>query len=186
MAEDNSKIEVDRKLLGEFFKMADMQMPEDVSDENLIAVMEKIKNQKPQAAKNESLTDSADSDTNTKNILVIDDIGVVTYQLKVLLQNLGYNVDVAKDIFNGINFFIRHDYLFVVMDLFVSTEQEGYTLLNETKKIITQNNLKTKIVVITASNKAENRIRCLNGGADYFLKKDAGWQDKLVELIENR
>ena len=71
------------------------------------------------------------------------------------------------------------------MDLFVSTEQEGYTLLNETKKIITKNNLDTKIVVITASNKAENRVKCLNGGADIFLKKDTGWQDKLIELIEN-
>ena len=71
------------------------------------------------------------------------------------------------------------------MDLFVSTEQEGLTLLNETKKIITKNNLDTKIIVITASNKAENRVKCLNGGADIFLKKDTGWQDKLIELIEN-
>ena len=71
------------------------------------------------------------------------------------------------------------------MDLFVSTEQEGLTLLNETKKIITKNNLDTKIIVITASNKAEDRMKCLNGGADVFMKKDAGWQDKLIETIEN-
>ena len=117
--------------------------------------------------------------------MVIDDIGVVTYQLKILLRNLGYNVQVAKDIFSGLNAFIKSNYAFVVMDLFVSTEQEGLTLLNETKKIITKNNLDTKIIVITASNKAENRVKCLNGGADIFLKKDAGWQDKLIELIEN-
>ena len=121
----------------------------------------------------------------SNNILVIDDIGVVTYQLKILLKNLGYNVQVAKDIFSGLNTFIKSNYAFVVMDLFVSTEQEGYTLLNETKKIITKNNLDTKIIVITASNKAENKVKCLNGGADIFLKKDAGWQDKLIELIEN-
>ena len=116
---------------------------------------------------------------------MIDDIGVVTYQLKIMLRNLGYNVQVAKDIFSGLNTFIKSNYAFVVMDLFVSTEQEGLTLLNETKKIITKNNLDTKIIVITASNKAENRVKCLNGGADIFLKKDTGWQDKLIELIEN-
>ena len=71
------------------------------------------------------------------------------------------------------------------MDLFVSTEQEGYTLLNQVKKTITQNNLPTKIVVITASSKTENRIKCLNGGADLFIKKETGWQDKLKDAIEN-
>ena len=121
----------------------------------------------------------------TKNILVIDDIGVVTYQLKVTLETLGYNVKIAKDIFSGINTFLQTAYDYVVMDLFVSTEQEGYTLLNEIKKIVTKNNLSTKIVVITASNKAENKVRCMNGGADYFMKKEVGWQDKLIDLIEN-
>ena len=71
------------------------------------------------------------------------------------------------------------------MDLFVSTEQEGLTLLNETKKIITKNNLNTKIIVITASNKAKNKVKCMNGGADMFLKKEAGWQDRLIEIIES-
>ena len=73
----------------------------------------------------------------SKNILVIDDIGVVTYQLKILFNNLGYNVQIAKDIFGGLNSFVKTNYSYVIMDLFVSTEQEGYTLLNETKKIIT-------------------------------------------------
>ena len=72
------------------------------------------------------------------------------------------------------------------MDLFVSTEQEGYTLLEEAKKIITKNNLNTKIIVITASNKTENKIKCLNGGADIFIKKETGWQNKLLEIIENQ
>ena len=36
------------------------------------------------------------------NILVVDDIGIVTYQLKLLLRNLGYNVHIAKDIFGAL------------------------------------------------------------------------------------
>jgi len=102
-----------------------------------------------------------------------------------LLSNLGYNVSTAKDIFSGINSFVKSNYAFLIMDLFVSTEQEGYTLLKETKKIITKNNLDTKIIVITASNKSEDKVKCLNGGADIFLKKETGWQDKLVEIIDS-
>ena len=183
-----SKIEVSTEVLQEIFKVANMQMPEEISEDAVKAALDKIKSleaTKFEPEENYS-TPSRNSDVGgTKNILVIDDIGVVTYQLKIMLRNLGYNVQIAKDIFSGINTFVRSNYDFVIMDLFVSTEQEGYTLLNETKKIITKNNLATKIIVITASSKSENKIKCMNGGADAFLKKDAGWQDKLIEMVEN-
>ncbi len=185
---EESKIEVNKEVLQEIFKAANMKMPDNVSDEALKSALNKIKTKETSDAKadNANLQAQHDYEANAaKNILVIDDIGVVTYQLKIMLKNLGYNVQIAKDIFSGINTFVRSNYDFVIMDLFVSTEQEGYTLLNETKKIITKNNLSTKIIVITASNKAENKIKCMNGGADVFLKKDAGWQDKLIELVEN-
>jgi len=180
---DESKIEVNKEVVQEIFKAANMQMPADVSKESLMNALNKIKTQEPETAPVE--VENSEENPSKKNILVIDDIGVVTYQLKIMLRNLGYNVQIAKDIFSGINTFVRSNYDYVIMDLFVSTEQEGYTLLHETKKIITKNNLDTKIIVITASNKAENKIKCMNGGADVFLKKDAGWQDKLIGLVEN-
>ncbi len=176
----DKKVEVDEKVLKELLKIANVKTPKEITDDSLMEAMLKAK-----ASATDSIAQELSFNPTTNNILVIDDIGVVTYQLKVLLTNLGYNVQVAKDIFSGLNTFVKANYAFVVMDLFVSTEQEGLTLLNETKKIITKNNLGTKIIVITASNKAEDRMKCLNGGADVFLKKDAGWQDKLIETIEN-
>ena len=183
------KIKVSKEILAEIFKIAKMEIPETITDDNLLAALFKLRNPEKemeddlQSAQNFLLADIQNQET-TNNILVIDDIGVVTYQLKVLLKNHGYNVQIAKDIFSGLSTFVKANYAFVIMDLFVSTEQEGYTLLNETKKIITKNNLSTKIVVITASNKAENKVKCLNGGADVFLKKDTGWQEKLIEIVE--
>ena len=178
MQEDKAEISVE--ILQEIFKMANIPPPKEISDEALLGAVLKLK--MPKEEENHFQSDFCPS---SNNILVIDDIGVVTYQLKILLKNLGYNVQVAKDIFSGINTFVKTNYAYVVMDLFVSTEQEGLTLLSETKKIITKNNLNTKIIVITASNKAENRMKCLNGGADLFIKKDTGWQDRLIEMIEN-
>ena len=178
MSEQEKKIEVNPEILKEIFKIAKINPPKDITDEALLEAIFKIR--QPEEEISENIFNPT-----SNNILVIDDIGVVTYQLKILLKNLGYNVQVAKDIFSGINAFVKANYAFVVMDLFVSTEQEGLTLLHETKKIITKNNLNTKIIIITADNKTENRVKCLNGGADIFLKKDAGWQDKLIELIEN-
>lgn len=177
--EKEQKVEINAEILKEVFKIANMTPPKDITDESLLDAVFKLKQG------DNDITSEQTFNPTSNNILVIDDIGVVTYQLKILLRNLGYNVQVAKDIFSGLNTFIKSNYAFVVMDLFVSTEQEGLTLLNETKKIITKNNLDTKIIVITADNKTENRMKCLNGGADLFLKKETGWQDKLIEMIEN-
>ncbi len=174
-------VEISVDLLKELFRTLNVEVPQNISEESLLELVFKLKNKDINALENME----TNFVSSTNNILVIDDIGVVTYQLKILLRNLGYNVSVAKDIFSGLNTFVKSNYSFIVMDLFVSTEQEGYTLLNETKKIITKNNLDTKIIVITASSKSENKVKCLNMGADYFIKKDAGWQDKLVELIES-
>ena len=172
------RVEVSAEILNEIFKLAKMTPQAEITDEALLNAVFKLKS--PEVEMNMDM----EFNPSSNNILIVDDIGVVTYQLKVLLKNLGYNVQIAKDIFSGLNAFVKANYSFVVMDLFVSTEQEGLTLLNETKKIITKNNLDTKIIVITASNKAENKLKCLNGGADVFLKKDIGWQDKLIEIIE--
>ena len=195
-------MEVNEDIIREMFKMAKMPYPENASEVELLNAVVKLKemNAHSQAEKgnetpkkmNTGMDFSSDDEEETLMsedqgdcILVVDDIGVVTYQLKVLLSNIGYKVYTAKDIFKALNIFLKTKFDFVIMDLFVSTEQEGYSLLTETKKLITQHNLKTKIIVITASNKTENKIKCLNGGADVFIKKEVGWQDKLVEIIEN-
>ena len=180
MSDEEKKIEVNESIIKEIFNIAHVAPPNKITDEALLDVVFRLK----QPA-NDDMHDGMDFNPTSNNILVVDDIGVVTYQLKIMLRNLGFNVHVAKDIFGGLNAFVKTNFAFVVMDLFVSTEQEGLTLLNKTKQIITKNNLDTKIIVITASNKAENKVKCLNGGADIFLKKETGWQDKLIEIIES-
>ena len=177
---NDKKVEVSEEVAKEIFKMANIAPGKEINDKNMQDAISRIKTALNPHGETQDMFNSS-----SNNILVIDDVGIVTYQLKVMLKNLGYNVQVAKDVFGGLNTFVKSSYAFVIMDLFVSTEQEGYTLLNETKKIITKNNLETKIIVITASNKAENKVKCLNGGADYFIKKDADWQDRLIELIES-
>ena len=127
MNEEESRVEVNSEILKEIFKIAKINPPKNITDETLLDAIFKIK--QPEIQESENVYNPT-----SNNILVIDDIGVVTYQLKILLRNLGYNVQVAKDIFSGLNTFVKSNYAFVVMDLFVSTEQEGLTLLNEIKK----------------------------------------------------
>lgn len=174
----DDKTELNPELVKQIFEIANIPKTAKVNNENLLDAISKIKS----AIK----IDSSEPYTPTSNnILIVDDIGVITYQLKILFKNLGYNVQAAKDIYSALDIFSKSHFAYLVMDLFVSTEQEGYTLLHESKKIITKNNLDTKIIVITASNKAEDKVKCLNGGADHFLKKEALWQEELIKIVEN-
>ena len=198
MSDEN--ISISNETIDLIYKIAGTQKPEIVSDEVIklaLCVIEKkltdaqsldIIPQEP--PEDESYTneqwqkDMAMAGFGDKRkILVVDDIGVVTYQLKVLFQKIGFEVDTAKDIYSAAKLVRKNVYDFIIMDLFVSTEREGFLLLDETKKVIVQNNLKTKIIVITASSKGEHKVKCLNRGANMFLQKDTGWQDELIKFV---
>ena len=198
MSEEN--VSISNETIDLIYKIAGTQKPEIVSDEVIklaLCVIEKkltdaqsldIIPQEP--PEDESYTneqwqkDMAMAGFGDKRkILVVDDIGVVTYQLKILFQKIGFEVDTAKDIYSAAKLVRKSVYDFIVMDLFVSTEREGFLLLDETKKVIVQNNLKTKIIVITASSKGEHKVKCLNRGANMFLQKDTGWQDELIKFV---
>ncbi len=195
----SEQVVIQKETIDLIYKIAQIDKPETLSDETiklaLCVIQKKLSDAEsldiiPQETK-EGEYSEADWQRDLamagfgekKKILVVDDIGVVTYQLKVLFQKIGFEVDTAKDIYSAAQLVRKNVYDFVVMDLFVSTEREGFLLLDETKKIIVANNLKTKIIVITASTKGEHKVKCLNRGANMFLEKDAGWQDELVKFV---
>ena len=198
MSDEN--VQIKRDTIDLIYKIAGTQKPEVVSDETIkiaLCVIEKklsdaesldILPQPPEGDDSYSEEDwkrdlAAAGLGDKRKILVVDDIGVVTYQLKILFQKMGFEVDTAKDIYGAAKLIRKSIYDFIIMDLFVSTEREGFLLLDETKKVVMQNNLKTKIIVITASSKGEHKVKCLNRGANMFLQKDTGWQDELVKFI---
>ena len=107
---DDNKVELNQELVKQIFELANIPKNSDVTEENLLDAVVKLKS---------ALNPIEDAPFNptSNNILVIDDIGVVTYQLKILFRNLGYNVQVAKDIFTGLNAFVKSNFAFVIMDL---------------------------------------------------------------------
>ena len=197
MSEEN--ISISNETIDLIYKIAETQRPEKVTDE-LIKIALCVIEKKLSDAQSLDIVPSAPEEEgyseeqwqkdmamagfgDKRKILVVDDIGVVTYQLKVLFQKIGFEVDTAKDIYSAAKLVRKNVYDFIIMDLFVSTEREGFLLLDETKKVIVQNNLKTKIIVITASSKGEHKVKCLNRGANMFLQKDTGWQDELIKFV---
>ena len=123
-------------------------------------------------------------DENKKAVLIVDDLGVITYQLGVMFRNLGYDVTIAKEIYDAINKFKKRKYKMVVMDLFIPTDREGFLLLDELVKMSKMADNSTIIGVMTASSKKEHRQMCMKKGADFYIEKVDDWQNELVEYCE--
>ena len=125
-----------------------------------------------------------DIEENKDAVLIVDDLGVITYQLGVMFRNLGYDVVIAKEIYDAINKFKKREYKMVVMDLFIPTDREGFLLLDELVKLSKMADSSTIIGVMTASSKKEHRQMCLKKGADFYIEKVDDWQNELVEYCE--
>lgn len=177
------------------FELAKSEVPENVEEKDVFEALEKIQaliaslNENRQEANNAVQEKPAASEEDSNNseipqILIVDDVGIVTYQLKIMFEKKGFIVSTAKDVYSAIKLFKKYKYPYMIMDLFVSTENEGYLLLDEVKKIIIKEGLETRIVVITASNKAEHRLKCLNRGADKFVVKNPGWQQEISSICD--
>ena len=130
-------------------------------------------------------TESVEAEDDSKTaVLIVDDLGVITYQLGVMFRNLGYDVTVAKEIYDAINKFKKRQYKMVVMDLFIPTDREGFLLLDELVKLSKMAESSTIIGVMTASSKKEHRQMCMKKGADFYIEKVDDWQNELVEYCE--
>lgn len=200
MSEETYSIEVDKILMETLFGLADMPAPSSATKSDLESVVSKIKEKMSTMALSMSSASMAapaasptsagmlpssqlntNSSTRLKTALVVDDLGVITYQLKSILQKIGFEVTVSNEINDAIEQYKKQDYGYAIIDLFIPTDREGFMLLDELKKLSLLCQLNTKIIVMTASSKDEYRVNCLNRGADCYIEKTAGWQKELLQ-----
>ncbi|MBS6552794.1 MAG: response regulator [Opitutales bacterium] len=155
--------------------------------------MEKIKTEAleeasaPKARKSDNIQTAdgmQEEIANEKAVLIVDDLGVITYQLGVMFRNLGYDVTIAKEIYDAITKYKKQMFKLVIMDLFIPTDREGFLLLDELVKLSKMNDCQTVIGVMTASSKREHRQLCMKKGADFYIEKVEDWQQELIDYCE--
>jgi len=151
----------------------------------IIEVMKDLNANSKKPFKCEALGNVEEEEEEGPAILVVDDLGVITYQLRVLLSRLNLDVDCSQEIYDAVNKFKRRKYAYVVMDLFIPTEREGFILLSELKKLSLEYDSKTIIGIITASARKEIEQQCKARGADFFLEKNNEWQNNLLGIMNS-
>ncbi len=128
---------------------------------------------------------ASSSDGTKGRILIVDDLGVITFQLSTMLKRMNFECVTSNDIVGAIDSFKKNHYDFVLMDLFIPTQREGFILLDELKKISADKPYKTVIGIMSASNKKEYKLACSQKGSDFYIEKNESWQDEVCKLIDN-
>lgn len=189
MSSDKILIEADSRFIEKFFGLADMPAPQEVKLENLNQVVDRVREKLANmaisgAGSKPASTGSAsgDSENRPKTVLIVDDLGIITYQLDMLFRKMGFEVVISQEINDAIEKYKKQDFGYAIIDLFIPTEREGFILLDELKKLSLLCKLNTKIIVMTASSKSEYQTKCLNRGANSYLEKSPGWQKKIMEI----
>lgn len=185
-------IDLDNEFLDLFFDITNTNKPAnptllDLKKQliNIVDTMKELnKNTKKPIASKALGTEDLDVQSDNPAILVVDDLGVITYQLKVLLSQFDYDIDCSQEIYDAVNKYKKRKYQYVVMDLFIPTEREGFILLTELKKMSEMWNVNTVVGVITASPRKEIEQQCKLRGADFFLEKNNDWQNSLTKIMD--
>ena len=184
-------VELDDEFLNLFYNITNSEPPKNVElldlKRQLINIVDTLKELNDNAKKpimNRALNNNVEEENNGPARLVVDDLGVITYQLKVLLSRFDYDIDCSQEIYDAVNKFKKRKYEYVVMDLFIPTEREGFILLTELKKLALSYEKNTVIGVITASPRKEIEQQCRARGADFFLEKNSDWQNSLCNIMD--
>ena len=117
---------------------------------------------------------------NRKRILVVDDSITVREMERKLLQNKGYDVEVAVNGMDGWNAVRSGQYNLVITDIDMP-RMNGIELVNHIK---TNANLKSlPVIIVSYKDREEDRIHGLEAGANYYLTKSSFHDDTLVEAV---
>lgn len=125
---------------------------------------------------------SGEIQKRSKRVLVVDDSLTVRELEKKLLQTRHYEVEIAVDGMDGWNAARTGHFDLVITDIDMP-RMDGIELVSLIKK---DSNLKSlPVMIVSYKDRAEDRRRGLDAGADYYLVK-AGFHDEaLLQAVVN-
>ncbi len=118
--------------------------------------------------------------TNRKRVLVVDDSITVREVERKLLENQGYEVEIAVNGMDGWNALRTGRFDLVISDVDMP-RMTGIELVSQIKN---HSGLKSiPVIIVSYKDREEDRIRGLEVGADYYLTKSSFHDDTLLNAV---
>ena len=110
-------------------------------------------------------------------LLIVEDERGVAGFLEQGLKESGYTVDVARDGLEGLEYSLAHEYDVIVLDILLP-KMNGLQMLSE----IRAKRVKSPVLLLTASDGVDDRVRGLDIGADDYLVKPFAFPELLARI----
>lgn len=110
-------------------------------------------------------------------ILVVEDEAGVAGFLEQGLKETGYGVDVARDGSDGLEYALACEYDVIVLDIMLP-KMNGLDLLKEMRI----RRVKSPVLLLTARDSVDDRVRGLDVGADDYLVKPFAFPELLARV----
>ena len=189
-------LDIDEDFLKRFFDLTGDKVPETITlvslKKQLLTIKERFRTilADSNGAAVETSTPVEEEETQiattkAKNVLLVDNLGVITYQVQMILSRFGSQVTTTKDVYGALSLFEDKEFDFVLLDLLIPTEREGFILLAELQKMGKKKGLKPVIGVMSVAGKKELKSESLERGADFYLEKSTNWQQRLKDIVSD-
>jgi len=126
------------------------------------------------------LESSRSQENPPKTILVVDDSITVREMERKLLENHGYQVDIAVDGMEGWNAVRTNSYDLVISDLDMP-RMNGIELIKNIRNNSQLSSL--PVIVVSYRDREEDRLQGLEAGANYYLTKSSFEDDTLIQAV---
>jgi len=110
-------------------------------------------------------------------ILVVEDDMVIASQLAKALERERYQVDVVRDGVSGEHQAKAENYGLIVLDIMLP-ERDGWTVCENLRR----SKIRTPILMLTARDDVDDRVRGLDAGADDYLPKPFDLRELMARI----
>ena len=111
-------------------------------------------------------------------LLLIEDSASLRRSLRIGLENLGFTIDETGDGAEGLSMAMSGEYELIVLDLMLPSI-DGITLL----QTIRAKQLDVRVLILSAKQEPEDRVRGLLTGADDYLTKPFSFDELHARLL---
>lgn len=110
-------------------------------------------------------------------VLIVEDEPAIAQFICQGLNEAGYAVDVATDGIEGLNYALAAEYDILVLDVLLP-KMDGLQLLKELRS----QRINTPVLLLTARDSVEDKVRGLDAGADDYLIKPFVFSELMARL----
>ena len=113
-----------------------------------------------------------------KNILVIDDEIDICNNIKAILTDEGFNIQIAHNSDDAFNYINKHSYSLIILDVWLdNSKYDGLEILKQIRK-----NLTIPIIIISGHGNIEMAVSAIKDGANEFIEKPFNTERLLLSV----